>query len=140
MLASQLKAYVIDDQRSMRSIILGLLRRLNVTQITEAEGGAEALELLTKSRELPDFILCDLYMEHGGGIDFMNALRRDEKLRNFHIPVILLTGEDDPIILGVGQQVGAAAVLHKPCSLIDLAQTIGTAVGFTLTPVAEHHV
>ncbi len=139
MLASNLKAYVIDDQRSMRSIILALLRQLGITQIQEAENSPQALDMLTVSQNRPDFILCDLHMEKGGGIEFMNGLRRHEVLRELHIPVILLTGEDDPMIIGVSQQVGAAAVLHKPCSLAELAKAVGNVVGFTITlPTCNH--
>lgn len=138
MSASSLKAYVIDDQRSMRSIIMTLLRQLGITQLTEAESGSQALDILSTSQNKPDFILCDLYMEKGGGIDFINGIRRHERLRELHIPIILLTGEEDQMILGVGQQVGAAAVLHKPCSLAELAKAIGKVVGFNIAPIMEH--
>jgi CheY-like chemotaxis protein len=131
--ASELKAYIIDDQRSMRSIIQMLLRQLGIKHITEAEDGAHALDLLISSQDRPDFILCDLYMENGDGIAFINSIRRHEQLRDLLIPVILLTGETDPMILGVGQQVGAAAILQKPCSAPALAKAISTAVGYTIT-------
>ncbi len=134
MSATSLKALVIDDQHSMRSILLALLRKLNITQVKEAENGERAVEMLLKDSEKPDFILCDLYMDKGGGIDFINQIRRQDALKNLNIPVILLTGESDPMILNVGRQVGAAAILKKPCSLNELAKTIGGVVGFDLTP------
>lgn len=131
---AELKATIIDDQRSMRSIIQMLLRQLGITHITEAENGGQALEQLARSsQDRPDFILCDLYMENGDGIAFINSLRRHEHLRDLLIPVILLTGETDPMILGVGEQVGAAAVLQKPCSAPELAKAISTAVGYNIS-------
>ncbi len=130
---SSLKALIIDDQHTMRTIIMSLLRKLDIADVIEAENGERAIELLLKQNPKPDFIICDLHMDKGGGIDFINAMRRKDELKSLQIPVILLTGENDPLLLDVGRQVGAAAILKKPCALPDLAKTIGSVVGFDLT-------
>jgi len=134
-MAVQIQVLVIDDHRSMRAIISRMLRNLAITDVIEAESGETALGILKSRKAAPDVILCDLYMENGGGLEFINAMRLDKDLKNTHIPVILLTGETNEFILDIGRQVGAAAILPKPCTLADLAKAIGGVVGFELTPV-----
>ena len=130
--ANDLTALIIDDQSTMRSIVRGLLKKIGITNVEEADNGNNGIKLILEKETPPDFVLCDLYMEKGGGLDFLNHMRREEKLKNLHIPVILLTGEQDPLFLEVSRQVGAVGVLHKPCSIADIAEVVGKAVGFDL--------
>ncbi len=129
---ASLQALVIDDQKTMRSVVRGLLRNVGITNVHEAESGQKALEMLNNPRlkVQPDFILCDLHMEKGGGIDFINHLRREKSPKLAQIPVVVLTGDDDPMMLDVAIQVGAADIVNKPCSAQDLAKSISKAVGF----------
>lgn len=136
MKASNLTTLIIDDQRCMRSVVRTLLRSIGIVKVEEADGVTKAVDLLNKMRVYPDFILCDLHMADGGGIDFINKMRRDEFLKTLHIPVIVLTGESDPMMLDVSRQVGAAAILSKPCSAEELGRTIASIVGFSLVPSA----
>jgi two-component system chemotaxis response regulator CheY len=137
MSASDLKAFIIDDQKTMRSIVRGLLHQLGITDVTEAENGKSAFEMLKRAAAPPDFILCDLYMENGDGLEFINSLRRDETTKLQHIPVILLTGEHDKLLLEVSQQIGAVVVLYKPCGIKELASAISKVVGFNLPLMRE---
>lgn len=41
--ANALRVLVIDDQKTMRSIVRGLLRKIGIEHVSEAEGGEEAL-------------------------------------------------------------------------------------------------
>jgi len=129
----KLSALIIDDQEMMRSIVRTALKRLNINQVMEASGGNAAIELLRKAKHMPDFIFCDLYMENGGGTEFINAMRRDDFLKKLNIPVLMLTGEDDPMLLDVCRQVGAVTVLKKPCSVPQIAAAISKIVGYNVT-------
>ncbi len=48
-----LRALIIDDQRTMRSIVRKLLSQLGIIDVMEAEGGTEALALLEIAGEEP---------------------------------------------------------------------------------------
>lgn len=126
-----LRVLVVDDQGTMRSIIRKLLATIGIVDSHEAQSGAAALAFLrnAKTRD-PDVILCDLHMEDMDGMDFCNAVRRDEELRNRHIPIVILTGETDEFIHEVAQQVGAQKVLTKPISAPDLGRELAAVIGF----------
>jgi CheY-like chemotaxis protein len=128
--SSKLIAMVIDDQPMMRSIIRSAMKQFHVTTIIEAASGNEALDILRTAQTLPHFIFCDLYMEDGQGTEFINTMRRDSYLKTLHIPIIVLTGEDDQLLHDVCRQVGAVTVLCKPCSLPQIAAAISKIVGY----------
>lgn len=127
-----IRVLVIDDQRSMRSIVRRLLSQVGITDVEEAENGEQALALLRQPNFTdPDVIICDLHMDHVDGLEFCNQVRRDESIRNRAIPILVLTGDLDTMIRDVSIQVGATAVLAKPISAIDLLKEIHDAIGFS---------
>ena len=132
--ADELTFLVIDDQRSMRRILCRMLDEMGVHHALEAENGDVALELLTKpNAPNVDFIVCDLFMDGMDGLEFCNRLRRDDGLKERHIPILLLTAETDEFVLDIARQVGAADVAHKPISVDDLRVKIQNLLGATLS-------
>ena len=130
--ADAIRILVIDDQKSMRSIIRNLLSQSDIHHVMEASDGVEGWEnLLDRRQPNPDVIICDLHMQNMGGMEFCNRVRlcKDEEIRG--IPVLILTGEREKMPLEVAAQVGATAILGKPISAPDLCQHIESAVGFT---------
>ena len=128
-----LRVLLIDDQKTMRNIMRELLHQIGIHDIDEAEDGAVALEFLRDYvTPFPDLINCDLHMEHMDGIEFCNAVRRDKTLRNHGVPVVILTGDHDPLLHEVAEQVGAVSVVTKPITAVALKQLIGDKVGFAL--------
>lgn len=134
---SKLVAMVIDDQPMMRSIIRSAMKQLGIPQVLEAGSGNQAIELLRTTKTVPDFIFCDLYMNDGGGTEFINTMRRDEQLKKMSVPILMLTGEEDEMMLDVCRQVGAVTVLHKPCSLPQIATALSKIVGFDVMKAAS---
>ena len=64
---------IVDDNRFMRRIIVGLLQGMDVTEITEARSGKQALEKLRQNQF--DVIITDLEMEDGNGFGVIDAIR-----------------------------------------------------------------
>ncbi len=132
--AQAIRVLVVDDQRAMRSIIRNLLSQHNITHVTEAEDGVEAMQTLLDFRQPnPDVIICDLHMDKMDGMEFCNKLRLSKLEAIRGIPVLILTGERDEMPLAVAKQVGATAVLGKPISSPDLCRHIENAVGFSFS-------
>ncbi len=122
---------VVDDQRAMRAIVRQLLGRGGITDIVEAPDGEEALALLRHPREDdPDIIICDLHMDRMDGMEFCNAVRRSDNLRDRAIPIIVLTGDSDHLIHEVVEQLGAVKVLTKPVTAEELLDELTAAMGF----------
>jgi two-component system chemotaxis response regulator CheY len=133
--AGQLRALVVDDQEPMREIIRHLLRDIGIRHVATAESGRKALELLLdRTREFPDIILCDLHMDDMSGTELIHKMRRAKTIRNRDVPVIVVTGEEDKMLLDVAAQVGANAVMQKPLAVRDLAKKIAAIVGYEVAP------
>lgn len=124
----EIHVLIVDDQRTMRSILRQVLHQAEIRNISEAENGEEALLRLKEAKDNPpDIVICDLHMDKMDGMQFVNCLRRDKD----NIPVLILTGEKDEFVLDVTLQVGATKVLSKPISSADLAREISQAIGFS---------
>jgi two-component system, chemotaxis family, chemotaxis protein CheY len=121
-----LHVLVVDDQPLMRKIIRQLLNQQKIKDIVEAENGDKALEYIRKhTKQMPDVVICDLYMDGMDGMQFAHQVWRDK----LNIPIIILTGESDEFILDVTKQAGATKVMTKPVSSTELGQAIGEVIG-----------
>lgn len=128
-----IRALVVDDQATMRSIIRQLLAQTGIADVSEAANGRDALALLQSvDVEDPDVIICDLHMEQMDGIQFCNHVRRDEEMRKRQIPILMLTGDKDEMLHEVAAQVGALKVLTKPITAQELKNEIEGAIGFRI--------
>jgi two-component system, chemotaxis family, chemotaxis protein CheY len=128
---SVLQVLIIDDEVAMRGIVKGVLKSIGIRTVLEASNGAEGLAILKANKTQCDVIMCDLYMDQMDGMQFCNMIRKDETLRNRQIPIIIMTSEDNPLVLDVVRQVGAGEILVKPISPVDLKSAIERLVGFS---------
>lgn len=129
---NQLRALVIDDQRSMRLIVKNMLRTAGIENVAEAANGKAALaHLRSAGDEFPDVIISDLHMDEMDGMQFCNIVRSDKNLRNHHVPIIILTGDSDQMLHEVSKQVGAVSVLTKPVSAGEFGAHVARALGYS---------
>ena len=99
---------VIDDHPVAREPLATLLRYEGYDAIC-AGNGLEALESMKLSR--PDLILLDVMMPKMNGLDFLERVRADERVRE--IPVIALTGSMDPKQIHRLHALGVIEVMTK---------------------------
>jgi len=123
------KILVVDDDRNMRELLALHLRNAGYDVRTAEDGIAAGYAVL---REQPDLIICDVYMPHLGGFEFVGAMRQDDQFRD--IPVIFLTtaaeGEQR------GKALGAIGYIHKPMRADRLLSLIAEKVKGGLVAVA----
>jgi len=130
---SAYRVMIVDDQKVMRKIIKKLLNQFGDFHVIEAENGKNAMDILCGvDDDLPDLIISDLHMDVMDGMSFCNNLRRLKNTRLNAIPVVLLTGESDRMVLEVSEQVGACMILQKPISAPELQKKLSSVVGFDL--------
>jgi two-component system chemotaxis response regulator CheY len=128
-----LRILVIDDQQTMRKIMRRLLNIIGIREILEASDGRAALDLLLNPRTpWVDVVICDLMMPGMDGLAFCNSVRRDDSLRQRHLPIMVLTAERDEMLLQVARQVGAVDIANKPISAPELERRIERLVGIKL--------
>ena len=76
-----------------------------------ASNGLEAIEKLSQGKEMPDLILLDIVMPYMDGLETLEKIKKDEKIKN--IPVILLTNLSQKEEVDKGLELGAVDYLIK---------------------------
>jgi two-component system chemotaxis response regulator CheY len=117
---TQLKFLVVDDFSTMRRIVRGLLKEMGCNNVTEAEDGAAALELLRGQRF--DFVVSDINMPNMNGFELLKAIKAEEALR--HLPVLMVTAEARKEDIVLAAQSGAAGYIVKPFSKATLEEKV----------------
>lgn len=104
---------IVDDSTLMRKVIERALRQadLDVTVVTEASNGKEALDQL-RLTAAPDIILCDINMPEMDGIDFLEA-RMAQQLAP-RVPVVMISSKTNEQIIRRAIVAGAHGFLCKP--------------------------
>jgi len=85
-----MKTLVVDDFATMRKIVKNVLRQIDITNVTEAENGKQAFEMLKKDGDF-ELIVSDWIMPEMTGIEFLKVCKGDEEIRK--IPFIMVTAE-----------------------------------------------
>lgn len=114
---------VEDDQVDMMRVTRAL-KEIDVTnQIVHRENGENALNYLRdEDSEKPCLILLDLSMPVMNGIEFLQTVKKDERLRR--IPVVILTTSDDPQDKLNGFNFGVAGYMGKPVDYPQFVEVI----------------
>jgi CheY-like chemotaxis protein len=112
-------ALIIDDSEDMQELLTLLLQSKGYrTDCTS--NGEEALSLLNSSEDLPSVILVDYRMPQMDGCSFIQYQRESPRLR--HIPVIMMTAEDD--IESLKKKTNILQILVKPLSMASLLHAV----------------
>jgi adenylate cyclase len=112
---------VVDDNATNREILVRRLGR-DGHRVEVAANGRQALELL---QALPfDLVLLDLIMPELNGLQVLERLKADPRLR--HVPVIMISAfrEVDGIVRCL--EMGAADYLPKPFNSVLLRARVGS--------------
>jgi DNA-binding response OmpR family regulator len=113
------KVLVIDDEAPIR-----LLCRVNLEaegmEVSEAEDGAEGLELAREER--PDVILLDVMMPGLDGWEVLQRLLDDDRTRE--IPIVFLTARAELRDRARGLELGGVDYVTKPFNPVELAPLV----------------
>ena len=112
---SRCRVLVVDDSAVNRAVLKAMLAKIEVKNVTLAENGREALEILKHD---PDFtmVFTDLWMPEMDGRGLVQAIRADAKLS--HLPVYLVTADVE--VRGQTESDGFTDILLKPIKLENL--------------------
>lgn len=93
-------------------------------KIIEAEDGESALNILEQTLELPSMILLDLNMSRMNGVEFLEALKKKDRLRC--IPTVILTTSNNRKDIINCCKLGVAGYILKPLKYDDYVSAIET--------------
>jgi len=111
---------VVDDFSTMRRILRNLLKELGFMNVREAEDGVDALAKLRA--ETFDFVVSDWNMPNMTGIELLQAIRADDKLK--HLPVLMVTAEAKRDNIIMAAQAGASGYVIKPFTAATLDEKL----------------
>lgn len=110
------KVLVIDDEPPVARLISAALDSADVEHTIDycRDGGQGRTKAAHGGYDL---ITLDLHMPLMGGIEAIREMKRNP--RSAGIPIVVVTGEEDPAFHNRARQFGAAAIIIKPFQ-IDL--------------------
>lgn len=113
------KILIADDDRDFVKTLRARLEIEGYETLCAYEG-VRAVELA--NREKPNIILLDWRMPAGKGDTVLKSLAEKDNTRV--IPVVVITGYNDPDIRASAKSFGVKAMLHKPYDQKELLDTI----------------
>lgn len=110
---------LIEDDSTIRENTAELLEMEGYTVIMAANGKI-GLELMSKSK--PDLIVCDILMPEMNGLELLEKLGLDAKLKT--VPLIFFSAKSEKKDIFLGLEKGAFDYIVKPSDLDDLLASI----------------
>jgi two-component system chemotaxis response regulator CheY len=101
---------VVDDSKVMRDMIVACLLPRADFEFTHASSGLEAIERL--SLKPFDLVVLDLNMPDIGGVEVVEFVRGQDKLRS--LPIIIVTTRGDEQSRTRALEAGATRFMTKP--------------------------
>ncbi len=114
-----MKILIVDDSKTMRSIVRNCLGELGYTAVEEACDGQDALD--KAASYAPELVLLDWNMPRMSGIDFLKEYRA----RGNMVPVIMVTTESEKHRVIESIRMGANDFVVKPFTPDVLAKHVG---------------
>jgi CheY-like chemotaxis protein len=109
----------------MRELMRAALEVQAGWQVTAVESGADALA--QAAADTPQAILLDSIMPELDGAATLARLRADP--RTTHVPVIMVTADDQPQASAEFERLGAVGIIHKPFAMDRLAGQVTELIG-----------
>ncbi|MFM0441806.1 response regulator [Paraburkholderia strydomiana] len=114
---------VVDDDESVRRALKRLLHSAGVNADTFASGEAFLDSLSSATSSVPVCVITDFELP---GIDGLELQRR---MIPTGVPIILISGKDDPAVRGKALAQGAAGCLSKPFNGDELIWAVQMIIG-----------
>ncbi len=105
-----LSVMVVEDSKAIRSLIVNILRKNGIGNITQAGNGKQALDAVPLIR--PDLIISDLVMPEMNGMQLLANLQKHQDFKA--IPFVVLTSKTDDMTFKKTMTMGAADYIRKP--------------------------
>jgi len=117
-----MKVLLVDDIKSMRTLIKGILFKLGLHKVVDASDGFEALSVL--KTEKIDFIISDWNMPKMDGLELLKKVRENADYKN--TPFLMITAENSKDRVVEAIQAGTSDFIAKPFTEGTLREKIET--------------
>jgi pilus assembly protein CpaE len=132
---NQTHILVVDDNEMVTEMMRVLLNRLGYAVTLKTSPGG-ALKWMRIPGNLPNLIISDVMMPDMSGQEFIQHVRNDPLLA--HLPIILLTGNNNMEEKVAGFKAGADDYLVKPVDPTELDLRVKALLARAKAPSVEH--
>ena len=130
MIAAKPKVLVVDDQRSMRLTLSGIIEDYGY-DVTEVEDGYQAIDAAKQTAF--DLVFMDIKMP---GIDGVQTFREVKKIRPESV-VVMMTGFALEDLVKAALEEGAFSVIYKPFNIDNVISLVQSALKTVLVLVVD---
>lgn len=116
----KLYVLIVEDSDLNRELLTSMLE--DKYRILTASDGLEALKLVNDYRQNISLILLDIEMPNMGGFEFLNEFKLTGMSET--IPVIMISGNDNPDVIVHAFDLGAVDYISKPFNVRILSQRV----------------
>ena len=114
---------VVDDDEDDRMFFEEVVKELPyLVHTTIARDGDEAIKTLLQLAALPDVIFLDLNMPLKNGLDCLNEIKQNQKIKS--IPVIIFSTSSYPTMINQAYDAGAHLYIRKANNFLDFKKSI----------------
>jgi len=113
---------IVEDERRVSEFIRDALTEIGYA-VEVASGGADALNKV--HHDAPDLVLLDLNLPDMPGFEVLDRLRA----QSFTVPVVIVSGNTDPLMAEAARALGAVDYVTKPFALERLTQAVQMVLG-----------
>lgn len=112
---TDLNVLVVDDVKTVRSILVKTLKAIEINNITEADSSPEAIKYIQQQEDegTPvDIIFSDWNMPGGDGIELLEQIRSHKSRSTRLMKFVMVTSAENKVLEAMDK--GANNVIHKP--------------------------
>lgn len=125
-LNKNMKILLVEDASVMRKMEIKTLNSLDFNNVTEAEHGREAVEILQKDPNF-DLIISDWNMPVMDGFELLRFVRENKSTEK--IPFLMATGRGEKKEVEKAVEAGVSSFISKPFNKDELNEKINEAFG-----------
>lgn len=120
-----IKILIVDDFATMRRILKNILKQLGFSNVTEADDGTTALELLKTSSF--DLVISDWNMPKMTGLDLLKQMRAMPETKT--LPFLMVTAEAQKQNVIEAVQAGVSNYVVKPFTADQISEKLKKILG-----------
>jgi len=114
------RVLIVDDSPSVRQQV-GMALRQGGFEVVDGVDGVDGTDKLYKDASI-GMVICDINMPRLNGLDMVEKIKSDARFAK--LPIVMLTSEDNPVLVERAKKAGAKGWIIKPFRADLLVATV----------------
>jgi len=114
------RVLIVDDSPSVRQQV-GMALKQGGFEVVDGVDGVDGVEKLRKDSSI-GMVICDINMPRLNGLEMVEQVKSDARFAK--LPIVMLTSEDNPVLVERAKKAGAKGWIIKPFRADLLVATV----------------